>query len=126
AGYNIDPLGDPDDPKTPRVAIIDTVGSQANRMEPLFKKSNGQDTSYSRLVPQIEIKAGNKIVNLLDAGHRAADAIARYSELGPKLREAFDTYRESGDATELGKLAPTSLVFGAWDSRDTQAKLPRL
>jgi len=126
AGYNIDPLGDPDDPKTPRVAIIDTVGSQANRMEPLFKKSNGEDTSYSRLVPQIEIKAGNKIVNLLDAGHRAADAIARYSELGPKLREAFDTYRESGDATELGKLAPTSLVFGAWDSRDTQAKLPRL
>ena len=26
----------------------------------------------------------------------------------------------------LAKLAPTSLVFGAWDSRDTQAKLPRL
>ena len=27
---------------------------------------------------------------------------------------------------ELAKIAPTSLVFGAWDSRDTQAKLPRL
>lgn len=126
AGYNIDPLGDPSDAKTPRVAIIDTVGSQANRMEPLFKKENGEDTSYSRLVPQIEIKAGNKIVNLLDAGHRAADAIVRYSTLGPKLREAFDTYQESGDATQLAKIAPTSLVFGAWDSRDTQVKLPRL
>ncbi|MBX6425787.1 MAG: type I-U CRISPR-associated protein Cas7 [Variibacter sp.] len=126
AGYNIDPLGDPSDPKTPRVAIIDTVGSQANRMEPLFKKANGEDTPYSRLVPQIEIKAGNKTVNLLDAGHRAADAIVRYSTLGSKLREAFDTYQETGDATLLAKIAPTSLVFGAWDSRDTQAKLPRL
>jgi CRISPR-associated protein Csb1 len=126
AGYNIDPLGDPDDPKTPRVAILDTVGSQANRMEPLFKKMNGEDTSYSRLVPQIEIKAGNKIVHLLDVAHRAADTIARYSELGPELREAFDAYQEVGDATRLAKLAPTSLVFGAWDSRDTQAKLPRL
>src|SRR5215469_2476551 len=53
AGYNIDTLGDPDDPKRQRVAIIDTVGSQANRMEPLFKKANGEDTPYSRLVPQI-------------------------------------------------------------------------
>jgi CRISPR-associated protein Csb1 len=126
AGYNIDFLGEPGDPNAPRVAIIDTVGSQANRMEPLFKKENGKDTPYSRLVPQIEIKAGNRIVNLLDAGHRAADALARYSTLGPKLREAFDVYQQSGDAIELAKIAPTSLVFGAWDSRDTQAKLPRL
>jgi CRISPR-associated protein Csb1 len=126
AGYNINPLGDPNDPKAPQVAIIDTVGAQANRMEPLFKKENGEDTLYSRLVPQIEIKAGNRVVNLLDAGHRAADAIARYSTLGPKLRGAFEAYEQSGDATELAKIAPTSLVFGAWDSRGTQAKLPRL
>ena len=82
AGYNIDPLGDPTDARAPKIAIVDTVGSQANRMEPLFKKKNGQDNSYSRLVPQIEIKAGNKTVNVLDAGHRAADAIVRYSSLG--------------------------------------------
>jgi CRISPR-associated protein Csb1 len=119
AGYSISPLGDSN------VAILDTVGSQANRMEPLFK-ANGADTAYSRLVPQIEIKAGNKVVNLLDAGHRAADAIVRYSALGPKLKEAFEAYQESGDATELARIAPTSLVFGAWDSRDTQVKLPRL
>ncbi len=126
AGYNIDAISAPEDAKKVRMAIIDTVGSQANRMEPLFKKVNDEDTDYSRLVPQIEIKAGNKVVNLLDAGHRAADAIARYSALGPKLREAFDAYQATGDATELAKIAPTSLVFGAWDSRDTQAKLPRL
>ncbi len=126
AGYNIDALGEENDAKSQRVAIIDTVGSQANRMEPLFKKANGEETPYSKLVPQIEIRAGNKIVNLLDAGHRAADAIARYSTLGPKLREAFDAYQQTGDGTELAKIAPTSLVFGAWDSRDTQARLPRL
>jgi CRISPR-associated protein Csb1 len=126
-GYNVDEVRDGNDPnKVTRIAIIDTVGSQANRMEPLFKRENGADTDYSRLVPQIEIKAGNKTVNLLDAGHRAADAIVRYSTLASKLKEAFDTYQESGDATLLAKIAPTSIVFGAWDSRDTQAKLPRL
>src|SRR5262249_15681936 len=31
-----------------------------------------------------------------------------------------------GDAEPLAKIAPTSLVFGVWDSRDTQSKLPRL
>jgi CRISPR-associated protein Csb1 len=31
-----------------------------------------------------------------------------------------------GDANPLAKMAPTSLVFGVWDSRDTQAKLPRI
>jgi len=122
AGYNIDEIHDSNHPnKVTRIAIIDTVGSQANRMEPLFK-----DARYSGLVPQIEIKAGKKVINLLDAGHRAADAIVRYSDLGPTLREAFDAYQRIGDATQLAKIAPTSLIFGAWDSRDTQAKLPRL
>lgn len=125
AGYNIDPL-EPRNDQSPLTAILDTVGSQANRMEPLFKRANGEDTRYSKLVPQIDIKAGNKTVDLLDAGHRAADAVVRYSALGPKLREAFDSYAETGDATELARIAPTSLVFGAWDSRDTQAKLSRL
>jgi CRISPR-associated protein Csb1 len=120
AGYNIDK---PED--GPSVAIIDTVGSQANRMEPLFK-ADANDNGLAKLVPQIEIKAGNKTINLLDAGHRAADAIVRYSTLGPKVEEAFKAYQEDGDATELAKIAPTSLVFGAWDSRDTKVKLPRL
>jgi CRISPR-associated protein Csb1 len=125
AGYNIDPL-DSVTANPRKMAILDTVGAQANRMEPLFKRVNGEDTPYSRLVPQIEIRAGNRVVNLLDAGHRAADAVARYSELGPRLSVAFDSYHQTGDATELAKISPTSLVFGAWDSRGTQAKLPRL
>jgi CRISPR-associated protein Csb1 len=129
SGYNIDPPKEAAGPGAKRIAIIDTVGSQANRMEPLFKKGGmtaGHEDPFPLLVPQIEITAGNKNVNLLDAGHRAADAIVRYSTLGAELKDAFLEYQESGDATKLAKVAPTSLVFGAWDSRDTQAKLPRL
>ena len=71
-GYNID-----SDERTGRnICLIDSVGSQANRIEPLFK-----DEPYSVLVPQILIEAGEKRINLLDAGHRAGDALARCSAL---------------------------------------------
>jgi CRISPR-associated protein Csb1 len=71
------------------------------------------------------VKAGEKEINLLDAGHRAGDAIVRCSELQQDLQHAFKSVLK-GDAGPLAKIAPTSLVFGVWDSRDTQAKLPRV
>ncbi|MGO9466996.1 MAG: type I-U CRISPR-associated RAMP protein Csb1/Cas7u [Isosphaeraceae bacterium] len=114
-GYNID-----GEANGANVCLIDTVGSQANRIEPLFA-----DEKYRPLVPQIVIKAGEREVNLLEAGHRAGDAIVRCSELQQTLQDAFKAVLK-GDATPLAKIAPTSLVFGVWDSRDTQAKLPRL
>lgn len=114
-GYNIDSFSE-----TENVCLIDSVGSQANRIEPLFAKPD-----YADLVPRVTVKAGEKVVNLLEAGHRAGDAIVRCSELHEQLRAAF-TAAQNGDAEHLAKVAPTSLVFGAWDSRDTQAKLPRL
>ena len=42
-----------------------------------------------------------------------------------EMRSAFQA-SQRGDAEPLAKIAPTSIIFGAWDSRDTQAKLPRL
>jgi CRISPR-associated protein Csb1 len=45
--------------------------------------------------------------------------------LQQSLQDAFRAVLK-GDATLLAKVAPTSLVFGVWDSRDTQAKLTRL
>jgi CRISPR-associated protein Csb1 len=114
-GYNIDEF-----PDGRNVCLIDSVGSQANRIEPLFSRSE-----YAGLVPQIVVKAGEKRVNLLDAGHRAGDAIIRCSALRQELQAAFKAVL-GGDAEPLAKIAPTSIVFGAWDSRDTQAKLPRL
>jgi len=118
-GYNIDYENQRE--RTGRnVCLIDSVGSQANRIEPLFK-----DAPYAELVPQIIIQAGDKEINLLDAGHRAGDALARCSALQEDLKSAFAAVLK-GDAGPLAKIAPTSLVFGVWDSRDTQAKLPRL
>lgn len=118
-GYNID-QNIKDDPKGGNVCLIDSVGSQANRMEPLFKEDQ-----YSDLVPQIVVQAGDKPVNLLEAGHRAGDALVRCSALQTELQNAFKSVLK-GDAEPLAKTAPTSLVFGVWDSRDTQAKCPRL
>ncbi len=114
-GYNIDP---PEGEKN--VCLVDSVGSQANRIEPIFAKAE-----YAGLIPQIVIEAGEKKVNLLEAGHRAGDAIVRCTPLQKKLQDAFKSVLK-GDAVAMAKIAPTSLVFGVWDSRDTQAKLPRL
>lgn len=120
-GYNIDGRNRSEDPNAENVVLVDSVGSQANRIEPLFA-----DSPFDELVPQVVIKAGEeKKINLLDAGHRAGDAVARCSELQDELQHAFKALL-SGDAAPLAKTAPTSLVFGVWDSRDTQAKLPRI
>ena len=114
-GYNIDP---PEGDKN--VCLVDSVGSQANRIEPIFAKP-----AYTHLVPQIAVKAGEKSVSILEAGHRAGDAIVRCTPLQKHLQEAFKAVLK-GNAEPLARIAPTSLVFGVWDSRDTQAKLPRL
>ena len=114
-GYNIDV-----EPSGKSVALIDSVGSQANRIEPLFAEEK-----YRHLAPQVAVQAGEKLVSIFEAGHRAGDALLRCSELQGVLRAAFKEFLR-GDATALAKVAPTSLVFGVWDSRDTQAKLPRV
>ena len=114
-GYNIDP---PEGEKN--VCLVDSVGSQANRIEPMFAKSE-----YAHLVPQVFVKAGEKSVSILEAGHRAGDALVRCTSLQKDLQNAFKAVLK-GDAEPLARIAPTSLVFGVWDSRDTQAKLPRL
>ena len=118
--YNIDGGFRTKDPNAENIALVDSIGSQANRIEPLFTEGR-----YAGLVPQIVIKAGEKCINLLDAGHRAGDAIVRCSSLQPELQAAFKALLK-GDAMPLAKIAPTSIVFGVWDSRDTQAKLPRI
>ena len=150
-GYNIDTLSD-----GTRVATIDSVGSQANRLEPLFKSESKDPNDW--LVPQIEIlirkedcgecdacrknaahaegkKAKKEVCtqpreitrSLLDLAHRAADAVVQSSpELLELIAPAFKKLQQ-GDAGPLCTIAPTSLVFGVWDSRgDTGEKRPRL
>lgn len=121
-GYSIDALSD-----GTKVAQIDSVPSQANRSEPIF-----MNAEYKDLVPQIEINLGNKEdpdrkVSILELAHRAGDAVVRSSdELAAEVDTAFKQLSRTHNAVPLAKLAPTSLVFGAWDSRGTQVKRPRL
>lgn len=133
-GYNIDTLSD-----GTRVATIDSVGSQANRLEPVFKEpapGHGENP-LAGLVPQIDIvlhggKKGEtpheEKRSLLDLAHRSADAVVQSSPtLAPVIGEAFEALRNTGNATPLATLAPTSLIFGVWDSRGgTGEKRPRL
>ncbi len=123
-GYNINELSD-----GTKIATIDSVGSQANRIEPVFLPAQlGEpENRLAQLVPQITITYGNeKTYSILEAGHRLGDAVIRSTRLKNDAREAFNAFLDRGDSTPIAKLAPTSLVFGVWDSRDTLAKIPRL
>lgn len=123
-GYNIDSLSD-----GTKVATIDSVGAQANRLEPLFKKhqSDATENSIAKLVPQVDVELGNgRSVSILDAGHRLGDALVRSTQLGEEVSAAFQSFLDAGDVTSIARLSPTSLVFGVWDSRGTSAKLPRI
>jgi CRISPR-associated protein Csb1 len=123
-GYNIDQLGD-----GTKVATIDSVGSQANRIEPIFKRApeSQSPNPLAALVPQVMIELGeDRVVSILDAGHRLGDALVRTSSLRDAAKKAFELFLRTGDASAIAKLSPTSLVFGVWDSRDTSAKLPRI
>lgn len=136
-GYNIDTLSD-----GTKVATIDSVGSQANRMEPLFKSTGKSDEGeelnpLAALVPQVEIilnvkeKDGEKYEqrqSLLDLAHRSADAVVKATPtLAQIITPAFEALNRHGNAGPLCAVAPTSLLFGVWDSRDgTGEKRPRL
>lgn len=103
-----------------QTCLVDSVGSQANRMEPIFTKE-----PYKSLIPQVVIRAGQQCTNICEVGHRAADALLRHSSIRLDLGKALSSLA-NGDSLPLAKIAPTSLVFGMWDSRGTQAKLPRI
>ncbi len=122
-GYNIDTLAD-----GRKVALIDSVGSQANRMEPIFKSDSSDISDW--LVPQVRIvirKNPRVVVSLLDLAHRAADAVVQSTPgLAELVNEALRSLQQ-GDAYLLCTIAPTSLVFGVWDSRGgTGEKRPRI
>jgi CRISPR-associated protein Csb1 len=119
---------------TRSTCTIDSVQSQANRIEPLFGRLRDSNGKTVRLVPQIKVNAEVKtaegqeelVIDLLeDAGHRIADAVMMNTSLHGDIRKAIKE-RQKGFSWALAKLAPTSLLFGMWDSRDSGAKVPRL
>jgi len=102
-----------------KVASLDSVQSQANRMEAAFHDG------LADYVPRVEVTAGQRTLPLTALPHRVADASIRSSDMGDAIRAAFEAY-DRGDPLPIAQLGPTSLVYGAWDSRDTRVKIPRL
>lgn len=92
---------------------IDGVGSQANRMESMFK-----EPPFNSLIPQVIIKLNDSVkANLVDVGHRVADGAIRFSSLRNDVTSAILALKDYGSAAPLAQIAPTSLIFGFWDSR---------
>lgn len=103
--------------------LLDSVQSQANRMEQALKKARERGdlrfplitTDFSQWFPEI----GR--ITTLDAPHRIADAIFRDSLLnGQGFRDSSPGKKfiaaSALKATALLELCPTALVFGVWDS----------
>ena len=115
------------DPKTGEMrhcVLLDSVQSQANRMEfALLEAHRANRVALPILVTLFDQDELPRkfAVSSLEAPHRVADALFRDSLLsGVKFRES-DTGRvldkaEVRNAAGLFGLCPTALVFGLWDS----------
>lgn len=101
-----------------RICDLDSVQSQANRMETAFT------SDLADFVPQHMVQADTHQVSLTELPHRIADASIRATDLASDIRDGMLAI-SAGDPVPLTAIAPTSLIYGVWDSRDTQVKLPR-
>ncbi len=103
--------------------LIDSVQSQANRMEEALEALWGEkkislpvvSVDFSSVAPEV----GR--VTSLSAPHRIADALLRDSLLDGQLFRLSEigksfTDASTKNATALFKVCPTGLVFGLWDS----------
>ena len=109
--------------KDVKCVLIDSVQSQANRMEEALQALWDEEkivlpvlsVDFSAIAPDV----GR--VTSLTAPHRIADALLRDSLLDGRLFRLSDVGRSFTDAstrnaTDLFKVCPTGLVFGLWDS----------
>lgn len=105
--------------------LLDSVQSQANRMEEALQQAVDEGTIK---IPVIEVDFNDlgllteigKITSL-QAPHRIADAILRDSLLGEQAFRKSDVGNKLDsvslwNATPLYQLCPTALIFGMWDS----------
>ena len=107
--------------------LLDSVQSQANRIELALKQACYRGSQHEAEIPVVTVdfvrvglpEVGE--VTSLDAPHRLADAILRDSlNEGTPFRESaegkiLDT-AAIANATDLFGICPTALVFGLWDS----------
>ena len=104
--------------------LIDSVQSQANRLEVALLEAMRQGTIKLPYVT-VDFKGaglpGLTEITSLDAPHRVYDAILRDSSLGgqPFMKSELGirlAQAKPGDATALLETSPTALLFGAWHS----------
>ena len=104
--------------------LLDSVQSQANRMElALLEAHRANRVALPLLVTRFDQDELPKkfTVSSLDAPHRVADALFRDSLLGGVIFRKSDAGRvldtaDIRNAAGLFGLCPTALVFGLWDS----------
>ena len=107
-----------------RCVLLDSVPSQANRMElALLEAHRARRIQLPLLVARFDQHELLKkfTVTSLEAPHRAADALFRDSRLGGVMFRKSEQGKvldaaEVRNATGLFGLCPTALVFGLWDS----------
>jgi CRISPR-associated protein Csb1 len=105
--------------------LLDSVASQANRMEEALLEGWRAKELHFPVVwvdfSKTEGLSDLEQISALQAPHRIADALLRDSEIaGKRFRDtdvgrAFTDARAS-NATGMYKHCPTALVFGVWDS----------
>ena len=107
---------------------IDSPQSQANRTEVAFLEDSLLQPLVPRASASIPRQAGkNGEENVLRLPHRIADFRVRISDQRDNVKSAIAEF-SNGNALELLRLMPTSVVFGFWDSRGegTQPKHARI
>ena len=121
--------------------LIDSVQSQANRLEEALRMATEEEGDDGRVsLPYVTVDFGGagleplERITSLDAPHRVYDAILRDSLLnGTPFMQSEEGRRlvaaKPADATALLELSPTALLFGAWHSQGegggVGAKFPR-
>lgn len=111
------------DGKDTTCVLIDSVQSQANRMEETLE---ALWAGKKIMLPVVSVDLSSVApevgrVTSLTAPHRIADALLRDSLLNGQLFRLSDigksfTDASTKNATALFKVCPTGLVFGLWDS----------
>lgn len=108
-----------------RCVLLDSVQSQANRMELALLDALRRGRISSLPLVEVDFASAGLpdvgCITSLDAPHRIADAILRDSLLdGKPFRKSADGRRFAdasvANATLLLELCPTALLFGMWDS----------
>ena len=115
---------DPNTGETSQCVLLDSVQSQANRMElALLEAHRANALTLPLVVARFDQDELLKkfTVNSLEAPHRVADALFRDSLLDGLIFRKSDAGRildtvDIRHATGLFGLCPTALVFGLWDS----------